>query len=560
MRLAPLSFLVLLAISALPGCGKIVGTPSDANFGGTFDAGPLPCTTPGSEDAGVAGGGTVEIVCLPSGGTQPCLAVCDGRPCGGDGCGGACGTCSSGEYCTAAGRCSATASPGCGGGVTSCSDGHSCPANAECSSAGCVCSTGFVPAYCNGEPCGADGCAGGDYQCIPEHGQTGSACLAWDGCASGLSCVALDPEPSAPHMCSETCDPSQLTGACGTSNSVPNLCLAGLCFEGCSPGVPGQCGRPDFVCLPFGSHGVCYPDCNQETPSFCGAFHGYPYTACESSGDCGIPSNPTGATCTTDASCGSGKGCDASGMCVAGCSQAPAGACAFDSDCTSGSCTEGHCDTCSRGYACDGASDACAIAAAPSYSACSTQAQCASTDLCSPTACGAGSTMCLPGCNPTAPDACPATPSGSGAWCEPTARGGGICVPGDGCDIAKQDCPDGLVFPGWPEGPDNPKVPYTCQEAAPGVNICGLSGEIPPGDSCGGLACGDNVYNCQAGLVCVAPSQGSRREATCEPQCANPLPPGSFTQAPDCPNGSYCDAIEVNGQTFKSGSCEPIPQ
>ncbi len=42
-------------------------------------------------------------------GGDVCVAACEGKVCGDDGCGGSCGDCGEGEQCTAEGQCQATA-------------------------------------------------------------------------------------------------------------------------------------------------------------------------------------------------------------------------------------------------------------------------------------------------------------------------------------------------------------------------------------------------------------------------------------------------------------------
>lgn len=74
-----------------------------------------------------------------------CAPACAGRPCGDDGCGGSCGTCSAGTTCSAAGTCDAPppgctpscagktcGDDGCGGSCGTCSGGLVCGASASC--------------------------------------------------------------------------------------------------------------------------------------------------------------------------------------------------------------------------------------------------------------------------------------------------------------------------------------------------------------------------------------------------------------------------------------------
>jgi len=72
-----------------------------------------------------------------------CTPACDGRTCGGDGCGGSCGACPSGESCSAGGTCEPGAcvpqcsgktcgADGCGGSCGTCAAGSTCNAKGTC--------------------------------------------------------------------------------------------------------------------------------------------------------------------------------------------------------------------------------------------------------------------------------------------------------------------------------------------------------------------------------------------------------------------------------------------
>ncbi|MDP6943267.1 MAG: hypothetical protein QF464_03885 [Myxococcota bacterium] len=107
-----------------------------------------------SEDA-VVDRGAVEGASPPS--SQPCVSVCVGKTCGGDGCGGSCGTCDDGFACDLAGQC--VCDPLCDGKV--CGDdgcGDTCGAcvfGSECDDSGhCVCVTDCVDRECGGDGCG----------------------------------------------------------------------------------------------------------------------------------------------------------------------------------------------------------------------------------------------------------------------------------------------------------------------------------------------------------------------------------------------------------------------
>lgn len=104
------------------------------------------------------------MVCGAGSACVACVASCDGRECGDDGCGGSCGACARGtEVCTSAGQCEARnacvpqcgaatcGDNGCGGACGYCAAGESC--------VGGQCVSGCVPS-CAGKACGDDGCGG----------------------------------------------------------------------------------------------------------------------------------------------------------------------------------------------------------------------------------------------------------------------------------------------------------------------------------------------------------------------------------------------------------------
>jgi len=110
---------------------------------------------------------------------EVCQPACEGKVCGGDGCGGSCGACAADETCTVEGICAASSDPGCD---ETCADlglecgthcGESCGtctgSQEICVDGACVCSPDCTAALCEqpdgcGEPCGpcpsAESCAG----------------------------------------------------------------------------------------------------------------------------------------------------------------------------------------------------------------------------------------------------------------------------------------------------------------------------------------------------------------------------------------------------------------
>lgn len=98
---------------ALDSCGQITEVVEACPHGCAGDA-CLPCVA--DCDGRVCGpdgcGGSCgdcpdDAVCTVTGACVACVADCDGRVCGPDGCGGSCGACSDGVVCTGDGRCEA---------------------------------------------------------------------------------------------------------------------------------------------------------------------------------------------------------------------------------------------------------------------------------------------------------------------------------------------------------------------------------------------------------------------------------------------------------------------
>ena len=152
----------------------------------------LPCTCPGGESGGQA--------CLEDGSYSPCLCDtiadlyqpdiprdscvpnCTGLQCGGDGCGGSCGTCPGNQSCNANGQCGECV-PNCSG--------------VECGNDGCggscgECVGGF---FCNGgfctdeEPSCSDGVFNGEESDVDCGGPVCSKCGLGADCLSNRDCT-----------------------------------------------------------------------------------------------------------------------------------------------------------------------------------------------------------------------------------------------------------------------------------------------------------------------------------------------------------------------------------
>lgn len=178
-----------------------------------------------------------------SGGACGCVPDCDGKQCGSDGCGGACGGCAAEDVCNEAGQCECQpsctnrecGSDGCDGACGACDIGETCTSGGQCE---------CVP-DCDGKQCGDDGCGG--------------SCGA---CASG-ACSANGQCNCVPDCAGRECGDDGCGGSCGP-------CTTGSCD------ASGTCGcTPDCAGLECGNDG-CGGSCG-----VCG-----PHQACDTGGQC----------------------------------------------------------------------------------------------------------------------------------------------------------------------------------------------------------------------------------------------------------------------------------
>ena len=227
--------------------------------------------------------------------------------------------------------------------------------------------------------------------------------------------------------------------------------------------------------------------------------------------------------------------------------------CGTDQDCPSGNrcCTiDGQCHT-----------------EVAENAACDCAHPCQTDQGCFTGTCGAPPQLCRPGCNPgsdnpqRAPDDC-ADVNGKAAFCDPLPPAqstpqnhGGACAPGDGCDVAAQDCPDYPRDRSRPVAINNPKVPYTCEPVSVSATACFPAGLNQPQDNntnnhCrdGVEACGNSVDPCVKGYLCVGILNNPGAGLACSPQCNNP---GGF-----CASGKQCAQLYGRGiQLLHTGIC-----
>ncbi len=209
----------------------------------------------------------------------PCLPRCDGKACGDDGCGGACGACAAGSCGAGAwtppgacvqGQCAA------GGLPVACDDGLDCTSDDCDPIAGCV--HVIVPGTCRidgacvlkdgireGHPCQA---------CVPDQDPDGWTPVADDtACDDGNACSVPDTTSCQSGVCVartwKTCAPPASCHAEGACDPGSGACIyAALDNVPCDDGNPGTgpdmcsqgvCVGPPCAC--WGSQGGCCDGC-----------------------------------------------------------------------------------------------------------------------------------------------------------------------------------------------------------------------------------------------------------------------------------------------------------
>jgi hypothetical protein len=284
-------------------CSALVPQPEhcngiDDNCNGETDEGEAVGCTDYYEDEDGDGWGTILARCLcapdpPFSALKPgdcapgdpMIPTCLGKDCGGDGCGGSCGTCSSGKECVdGVCRCvpqcqNPCGADGCGGFCGFCPDGFLCVGGQ------CVCQPD-----CAGKECGTDGCGGNCGDC-----PTGI------GCQAGI-CVCQ------PACGGRECGPDGCGGSCGACPpGWPCMPITGkcFCFADCAGrlcgdnGCGGSCGTCELPEVCEDGHCVCHPNCAGKNcgPDGCGGTCGdcQPTYTCSAAGVC-LPPNPCAAT------------------------------------------------------------------------------------------------------------------------------------------------------------------------------------------------------------------------------------------------------------------------
>ena len=315
------------------------------------------------------GSGPGEVDCTPD---------CEGKECGDDGCGGACGECAGGIACSEGVCCT----PDCDG--KTCGDdgcGATCGECGEeqaCLDGACQC----LP-DCEGKACGPDGCEGTCGECPDNHDCVNAECLCIPNC-EGKVCGA--------NGCGESCGECPEYHECeeGECVCVPQ-CNGKECGPDLCDGMCGECAD-NHECDEDGAC-ICIPNCGD---MICGT------DGC--GGSCGLCAEGltcVGGDCVCVPNC-DGKDCDDDG-CGGSC-----GECLPDAICVDGVCVcEPKCEGLECGDdSCGGSCGSCPCAdCPPSYLECGAEGQCALQEglTCSGifsclNACPGGSQVCQQEC------------------------------------------------------------------------------------------------------------------------------------------------------------------
>ena len=180
----------------------------------------------------------------------PCRPACDGRRCGDDGCGGACGFCGRGETCED-GQCAGPCAPDCGG-----VRDRVCDVDDGCGgTCGCLQSQG-----CTDDNRCAPCCVG---ECGPSRTCAGVFCQG--PCARGSVCserVRGCARECMPNCDGRSCGDDGCGGSCGACGANSSCDGQGgcTCNDGFAPNMQGQCVAFGGPCVGVTEVGHCVGD------------------------------------------------------------------------------------------------------------------------------------------------------------------------------------------------------------------------------------------------------------------------------------------------------------
>jgi len=535
-----------------------------------------------------------------------CVPGCTAKECGGDGCGGSCGTCPAGEKCqnfkcVCKPDCSGKncGSDGCGGSCGTCSDGFTCNNSGKC--------IFDCEPDCSGKDCGDDGCGGSCGGCADGQMCKFGKCevvedpclgITWEGCCEGNTLHYCEAGGILSLECGNAgCgwNAAQNFYDCSQSGSDPSGtnpkdCPGGECIPNCADkncgndGCGGSCGTcsEGWYC----NNGICAggSDCGDVTYS--GLCEGNVLVWCEEGklfeADCGeLPGNykceyaeppdqEAGYYCVQQSDCDpdcTGKQCGDDG-CGGSC-----GACGEGESCKNGQCEAGPCEPDCTGAECgdDGCGGNCGLC--PPEWKCengqcvtSCQPNCQGSE-CGDDGCGGSCGSCPldETCKNGKCEAGACEPDCTGAQCGDDGCGGscGACGDNETCqdgacvDVCQPDCT------GKDCGDDG--CSGSCGVCDPGFsckdNEC-IEGCDPDcaGMVCGDDGCGGSCGSCPAGEVCTGGACAPDCILDCEGKSCGP--DGCGGTCGDCPKDFSCDNgncvqdPEGCGNITSVGECE----
>ena len=239
-----------------PGVGDLADVPRDGEVLRSDGIGELSVGDKQQTDA------TGETECIPD---------CEGKECGGNGCGGSCGNCGESGACKPDKTCLCEHQK-CQG--TCCGEGETCL------NSGCC-----LP-QCQDKECGEDGCGGICGECSFEQ-----------QCGEGGHCECLFAECGG--ECCQSGDETCHKEACCLPDCSDKECGTDGCGGSCD-----ECG-PDYICMDKGDTALCEPDC----AAFCAGKEcgeGDPDGKCpcgSEAGECDDDNPCTDDECTQDQTC-----------------------------------------------------------------------------------------------------------------------------------------------------------------------------------------------------------------------------------------------------------------
>lgn len=530
----------------------------------------------------------LECVELCGGDPCPCAGDCEGKECGGDGCGGTCGTCSNpNAVCTSEGKCCVPncagkecGTDGCGGQCGECQKNEYCDENGQCQVCSCgdkncgydqcgnscgkcgekeYCDeTGHCQACsCAGKECGDDGC-----------GLPCGTCTGGKGCLNG-KCVDVPPScliTYQPGCNACACEDCVCNGNGSDWEGDPYCCDPKYGWDYyCALECHEYCGGPECPCVPECEGKECGSDMCGGACGTCAAGN-----YCNTDGKC-VACTCEGRECGEDGcgnkcgplngACPTGKVCDISGKCVddpckgityEGCCDGTILKYCYGGSIKTIDCSNNGCGWVDKYYDCGGSGEDPSGQNPITCPACTPD--CAGKE-CGPDGCGGLCGTCGEGlfcgsdgkCGGGYPSVCLGEEQPSAATCTVTSTFEGCCdaqnrvVWCDGGQLYCLDCTELEATCGW----DNQKKFY----------LCGGSDTPPPEfpmecmttctPNCNGAECGDGgcpdmpdaCGKCEDGKVCV-----DGKCTSCTPNCTGKQcgDDGCGGSCGTCPNGKVC--------------------